>query len=223
MKGTHRGNHYDVGGISTIEYIKAKLTSEQYEGFLLGNIHKYVSRYQYKDGLKDLKKARDYLNWLIELHEQKEREGTDVLVKIKLKPGAKLPYRSSAGAAGWDLFAYIDQPLVIEPLKPPYMIPTGVMVELPPGTYWDVRIRSGLAAKHGLILANGAAVVDEDYRGEVFVPVVNLSNKPYVVQPGEKIAQAILMRYEPQEFKQVDELSETARGTGGFGSTGRGV
>lgn len=154
-------------------------------------------------------------------------------VKIKLKPGAKMPYRSSAGAAGWDLFAYIDQPLVIEPLvhfrgddeplRPPYMIPTGVLIELPPGTFWDVRIRSGLAAKHGLILANGAGVVDEDYRGEVFVPVVNLSNKAYVVQPGEKIAQAILRRYEVQEFEVVEELSETARGTKGFGSTGRGL
>ena len=144
-----------------------------------------------------------------------------------------MPYRSSAGAAGWDLFAYIDQPLVIEPLirfrgedehfRAPYMIPTGVCVELPPGTFWDVRIRSGLAAKHGLVLANGAAVIDEDYRGEVFVPIVNMSNQAYVVQPGEKIAQAILLRYEVQEFQVVDELSETARGTGGFGSTGRGV
>ncbi len=155
-------------------------------------------------------------------------------IKIKLRPGAKMPYRSSAGAAGWDLFAYIEEPITIEPLvhfrsddeKPlrkPYMIPTGVCVELPPGTFWDVRIRSGLAAKHGLILANGAGVVDEDYRGEVFVPIVNLSNKPYVVQPGEKIAQAILMRYETQEFQVVEELSGTERGISGFGSTGRGL
>jgi dUTP pyrophosphatase len=155
-------------------------------------------------------------------------------IKIKLKPGAKIPYRSSTGAAGWDLFAYLEQPVTIEPLvhhrygkdhplMSPYMIPTGVYIELPPGTFWDVRIRSGLAAKHGLILANGAGVVDEDYRGEVFVPIVNLSNKPYVVQPGEKIAQAILMRYEVQEFQLVDELSDTDRGTSGFGSTGRGI
>ncbi|GAB7387396.1 dUTP diphosphatase [Bacillaceae bacterium] len=155
-------------------------------------------------------------------------------IKIKLKPGAKMPYRSSTGAAGWDLFAHIERPMVLEPLArhdfredrelfPPYMIPTGVHVELPPGTFWDVRIRSGLAAKHGLILANGAGVVDEDYRGEVFVPLINLSNKVYVVKPGEKIAQAILMRYETQEFEVVDELSDTERGKGGFGSTGRGV
>lgn len=154
-------------------------------------------------------------------------------IKIKLRPGAKMPHRSSAGAAGWDLFAYIDEPLEIEPLirfrgedeqlRAPYMIPTGVLIELPPGTFWDVRIRSGLAAKHGLLLANGAGVVDEDYRGEVFVPIVNLSNKPYVIQPGEKIAQAILRRYEVQEFQVTEELSGTERGTRGFGSTGRGL
>lgn len=142
-------------------------------------------------------------------------------IKIKLEQGAKMPERGTSGAAGWDLFmAETIGPNIVLPGET-FLIPTGVSIQLPKGTYWDLRIRSGLSTKHGIMLVNGAAVIDEDYRGMVGVPVINAGNKAYTFQPGEKIAQAILQRYETQEFELVDQLDETERGAGGFGSTGR--
>jgi dUTP pyrophosphatase len=101
------------------------------------------------------------------------------------------------------------------------MIKTGVSVQLPKGTYWDIRIRSGLSTKHGIMLLNGCGVVDEDYRGIVGIPVINAGKDPYTFKPGEKVAQALLLRYEEQEIEIVDELEDTQRGARGFGSTGR--
>lgn len=141
-------------------------------------------------------------------------------VKIKLDPGAKVPYRSTSGAAGWDVFANISAPLVLNPGKRA-VIPTGVSVQLPEGYYWDGRIRSGLSTKHGIMLLNGAGVIDEDYRGMTGVPVINMGEVPYTFQPGEKIAQMILTRYEIQEFEVVEELDDSERGDGGYGHTGR--
>lgn len=142
------------------------------------------------------------------------------MIKLKLEPGAKMPHRSTEGAAGWDLFANLKNEITIGPGET-LMIPTGVSVQLPKGTYWDIRIRSGLSTKQGIMLLNGCGVVDEDYIGIVHVPVINAGKNPYTFQPGEKIAQALFMRYEVQEFEIVDKLEDTDRGTGGFGSTGK--
>jgi len=141
-------------------------------------------------------------------------------IKIALEPGAKTPKRSTDGAAGWDLFNYLDYPVY---LHPGHMIsiPTGVRVQLPKGYYWDIRIRSGLSTKKGIMLLNGAGVVDHDFRGIVHIPVINQSDTAYYLEPGEKIGQALLLKYEFQEFELVDQLEQSERGENGFGSTGR--
>jgi len=141
-------------------------------------------------------------------------------IKIVLEPGAKAPKRSTNGAAGWDLFNNLSFPMY---LAPGHMvnIPTGVRVQLPKGYYWDVRIRSGLSTKHGIMMLNGCGVVDEDYTGIVHIPIFNQSDKTYYLEPGEKIGQALLIKYETQDFDLVEQLEETERGENGFGSTGR--
>jgi dUTP pyrophosphatase len=143
-----------------------------------------------------------------------------VKINIKLAPGAKLPQRGTEGAAGWDLYANIDKPVAIAPGKV-FPVPTGVHVQLPVQTYWDIRVRSGLSNKYGIILANGCGVVDCDYRGEVKAPLPNASDTTYIVHPGDKVAQTLLLPYLLQEFQVVDELEETQRGENGFGHTGR--
>lgn len=143
-----------------------------------------------------------------------------MLIKIKLEDGAKVPMRSTDGAAAWDLFSGYKFPVVINPGQT-VVIPTGVRVQLPKGHYWDLRVRSGLSTKQSLFLANGAAVIDEDYRGVVGVPLYNASNEDKRIEAGEKIAQAILTKYEFQAFEIVNELEETERGEGGFGHTGQ--
>ena len=101
------------------------------------------------------------------------------------------------------------------------MIPTGLFIALPDGTEAQVRPRSGLAAKYGISVLNAPGTVDADYRGEIKVILVNLSNEPFVVNPGERIAQMVVARYEKVEWEEVEVLDETERGEGGFGSTGR--
>ena len=101
------------------------------------------------------------------------------------------------------------------------MIPTGLFIALPDGTEAQVRPRSGLAAKYGISVLNAPGTVDADYRGEVKVILVNLSNEPFVVNPGERIAQMVVARYEKVEWDEVEVLDDTERGAGGFGSTGR--
>ena len=141
-------------------------------------------------------------------------------VQIKLAPGAKIPTRATEGAAGFDVYAYIDEPITCSPGEK-VMIPTGVMAALPEGYYWDGRARSGISTKHSLILLNGAAVIDEDFRGVTQFAYFNLGGEPYTFEPGERIGQLILTAYETPEFQEVDILPETIRGTGGFGHTGR--
>lgn len=141
-------------------------------------------------------------------------------VKIALEHGAKMPLRSTEGAAAWDLFAHINEPVTLYP-GDVFNIPTGIKVQLPRGHFWDVRIRSGLSTRYGIMLVNGAGVVDEDYRGIVHVPVIHLGDDRYKIQPGEKIGQAILQKYCEMEFAVVDQLDDTERGEGGFGSTGK--
>ena len=101
------------------------------------------------------------------------------------------------------------------------MVPTGLFVELPEGYEMQIRPRSGLAAKHGITVLNSPGTIDADYRGEIKVILVNLSNTPFTIEPGERIAQMIVARYEQVEWQAVESLSETERGAGGFGSTGK--
>ena len=119
-----------------------------------------------------------------------------------------------------DLCAAISEPVTLKPLERA-LIPTGLKIELEHGYEAQIRPRSGLSIKHGITLINCVGTIDEDYRGEVCVPVVNLSNETYSIQPDERIAQMIIARVEQAEIKVAVELTETSRGDGGFGSTGK--
>jgi len=131
-----------------------------------------------------------------------------------------VPEYKTEGAAGMDLCAAIPEPITLKPLER-YLIPTGLKIELEHGYEAQIRPRSGLSIKHGISLINCVGTVDEDYRGEVCVGVVNLSNETYTIQPDERIAQMVIARVEQAKIEVVTELSETARGEGGFGSTGK--
>ena len=122
-------------------------------------------------------------------------------------------------SAGMDLKADLKAPVILGPLERA-MIPTGLFIALPEGYEAQVRPRSGLAAKKGISVLNSPGTVDADYRGEIRVILVNLSNEPFTVMPGERIAQMVVARHERVEWENVEVLSETARGEGGFGSTG---
>lgn len=140
----------------------------------------------------------------------------------KLKPNAIIPTRGSAAAAGCDLYACLDgDGEVIIPPHHTVMVSTGIAVALPEGTFGGVFARSGLASREGLRPANCVGVVDSDYRGECMVALHNDTDTERVVRTGERIAQLVLLPYLPMEFTEVAELPETARGAGGFGSTGK--
>ncbi len=143
-------------------------------------------------------------------------------MKVEIVNRSKYPTPAYATekSAGMDLKANIDEPVTLGPLERA-MIPTGLFIALPDGTEAQVRPRSGLAAKHGISVLNAPGTIDADYRGEVKVILVNLSNEPFVVNPGERIAQMVVARYEKVEWEEVESLDETERGAGGFGSTGR--
>ena len=144
-----------------------------------------------------------------------------VLKVKKLRENAQVPYRASAGAAGMDLYACIDAPVTIAP-REIKVIPTGIAIALESPQYVAYLFaRSGLAIRHGIAPANAVGVVDSDYRGEVCVGLTNLSDEPFVVQPQERIAQMVIAPVELPQVELVDELDDTERGSGGFGSTGR--
>ncbi|MDR1168367.1 MAG: dUTP diphosphatase [Heliobacteriaceae bacterium] len=143
-----------------------------------------------------------------------------VLKIEKLAHNRFLPEYKTEGAAGMDLCAAVEQPVVLEPLERA-LIPTGIKIELEHGYEAQVRPRSGLSIKHGITLINCVGTIDEDYRGEVCIPVVNLSNETYTIMPDERIAQMIIARVEQAQIEVCAELTETCRGTGGFGSTGK--
>jgi dUTP pyrophosphatase len=136
--------------------------------------------------------------------------------------GLALPAYQSALAAGLDLLAAVpeDAPVVLAPGKYA-LVPTGLSIALPPGYEAQVRPRSGLAAKHGVTVLNAPGTVDADYRGEIGVPLINHSDVPFTVRRGERIAQMVIASVVQAEFVPVTTLSPTARGSGGFGSTGR--
>lgn len=145
---------------------------------------------------------------------------TTTLKIEKLAHNKYLPEYQTQGAAGMDLCAAIDAPVTLKPLERT-LIPTGIKIELEKGFEAQIRPRSGLSIKHGISLVNCVGTIDEDYRGEVCVPVINLSNETYTIQPQERIAQMIIARVEKAEIKVVQSLSETERAAGGFGSTGK--
>lgn len=144
---------------------------------------------------------------------------TTILKIEKLTHNKSLPEYQTEGAAGMDLCAAIETPILLKPLERK-LIPTGIKIELERGFEAQVRPRSGISIKHGISLVNCVGTIDEDYRGEVCIPVINLSNEEYTIQPNERIAQMIIARVEKAQIKVVQSLSETARAAGGFGSTG---
>ena len=143
-----------------------------------------------------------------------------VLKIQRLEHNRILPEYKTEGAAGMDLCAAISEPIELKPLERT-LIPTGLKIELEHGYEAQVRPRSGLSIKHGITLINCVGTIDEDYRGELCVPIVNLSNESYTIQPDERIAQMLITRVEQAKLEVVKELSETTRGEGGFGSTGK--
>ena len=140
-------------------------------------------------------------------------------VKVVNKGANPLPEYATIASAGMDVRASIDAPITLAPLQRA-MVPTGLFLEIPVGYEVQVRPRSGLAAKKGITVLNAPGTIDADYRGEVTVILVNLSSEPFVVEPGERIAQLVLARHEHIEWEEVSVLGETSRGEGGFGSTG---
>ncbi|MBQ4389792.1 MAG: dUTP diphosphatase [Bacteroidales bacterium] len=130
------------------------------------------------------------------------------------------PAYATEQSAGMDLKANLEEPLVLKPLQRA-LVPTGLYMALPAGYEAQVRPRSGLAAKHGITVLNTPGTIDADYRGEVKVILVNLSDTPFEIVPGERIAQMVIARHETIEWEEVQQLDATSRGTGGFGSTGR--
>ena len=140
-------------------------------------------------------------------------------VKVINRSAYGLPQYETGQAAGLDVRANITESITLGPLERA-LVPTGLYVELPEGYEMQVRPRSGLAAKHGLSLVNSPGTVDPDYRGEIKVILVNLSNTPYELKPGERVAQLVVARFTRVECESVEVLGETERGAGGFGSTG---
>ncbi len=130
-----------------------------------------------------------------------------------------LPQYATSLSAGVDLRANIDAPIELRPMER-HLVPTGLFMALPPGYEAQVRPRSGLAIKHGITVLNTPGTIDADYRGEVCVILVNLSNEPFVIADGERIAQMVIARHEQAEWEPVEVLSETERGAGGFGHSG---
>jgi dUTP pyrophosphatase len=147
-----------------------------------------------------------------------------VTIQVRVLPhgeGLPLPAYATEGAAGMDLLAAVAAPVTVDPGKRA-LIPTGLAIALPPGFEMQVRPRSGLALRNGIVLPNSPGTIDEDYRGEVQVILLNAGDAPFIVERGMRIAQAVVAPVVRAEWREVDSLDDTARSTGGFGSTGIG-
>lgn len=142
-----------------------------------------------------------------------------VTVKIINKSNNPLPQYSTPYSAGMDLRANLEEAVTLQPLERK-LIPTGLFIELPEGYECQIRPRSGLALKHGISVLNSPGTVDADYRGEIGVILVNLSNEPFTVNPGERICQMVVARHSTVEWERVEQLAESERSSGGFGHTG---
>ncbi|EZH72329.1 deoxyuridine 5'-triphosphate nucleotidohydrolase [Aquimarina atlantica] len=140
-------------------------------------------------------------------------------IKIINQSAHDLPHYETIASAGMDLRAHITESITLKPLERT-IVKTGLFIELPVGYEAQVRPRSGLAAKKGITVLNAPGTIDADYRGEIGVILVNLSNENFTIQNGERIAQMVIAKHERAEWIEVTELSETTRGEGGFGSTG---
>lgn len=136
-----------------------------------------------------------------------------------MREGAKLPRYQTSGAAGADLHAYLDEPYELKPMERA-VVPTGIGIALPDGYEAQVRARSGLSVTFGVTTVNGVGTIDSDYRGEIGVGLINLSQEPFVVEPGMRIAQLVVARYEQAAWREVESLDVSERGEDGFGSTG---
>ena len=143
-----------------------------------------------------------------------------VQIKIVNTSSNPLPAYATEGSSGMDVRAAIDTPLTLKSLQR-VLVPTGLFVEIPTGYEIQVRPRSGMAVKHGITCLNTPGTIDSDYRGEIKIILINLSDEEQVINPGDRIAQLILQKVERAEFEQVDILNETARAAGGFGHTGK--
>ena len=141
-------------------------------------------------------------------------------VKVINKSHHPLPEYATVSAAGMDLRAFIDSPIELQPLERK-LIPTGLFIELPIGFEAQIRPRSGLAFKYGITVLNSPGTIDADYRGEVKVLLVNISNEKFVINDGERIAQMVIAKHEQVNWQLTDELTESERSAGGFGSTGK--
>jgi dUTP pyrophosphatase len=149
--------------------------------------------------------------------------GASLPIRVRRLPhGANLPLPTyaTAGAAGMDLLAAVDAPVVLQPLARA-LIPTGLSIALPPGHELQIRPRSGLALRHGIVLPNSPGTIDEDYRGELQIILLNMGSEPFAVERGMRVAQAVLAPVVRASWLEVDDLDATARSAGGFGSTGR--
>jgi dUTP pyrophosphatase len=141
-------------------------------------------------------------------------------VKVKkLNKNAVLPAYQTEHAAAMDIHACIDEPMPVRPMER-FMVPTGLAFEIPEGYEMQIRARSGLSIKHGITMVNGVGTIDADYRGELSILMVNLSQRAFVIEPDMRIAQLLVQKYEKISWQLTDTLSETDRGEGGFGSTG---
>lgn len=158
---------------------------------------------------------------MAELADASEVRAQERVLFRRLDPSVVLPTYMTEGAAGMDVRAFIGQPVTLRPLERK-LIPTGLAVELPPGTELQVRPRSGLAFKHGITCLNSPGTIDADYRGEIKVLLVNLSSEPFEIVPGERVAQLVFARVLQGRVEEADALGQTARAEGGFGHTGRG-
>jgi dUTP pyrophosphatase len=140
-------------------------------------------------------------------------------VKVVNKSKHKLPSYQSEHAAGMDIYANLDEEVLLKPLQRT-LVPTGLFIELPVGCEAQIRPRSGLANKHGITVLNTPGTIDADYRGEIKIILVNLSEQEFVVRDGERIAQMVITRHETIGWEPVEALTDTTRGAGGYGSTG---
>lgn len=144
-----------------------------------------------------------------------------MIIRIINNSGNSLPAYETIHSAGMDLRADLQEPVILHPLERK-LIPTGLHIELPEGFEAQIRPRSGLAFKYGISIVNAPGTIDADYRGEIKVLLINLSNEAFEVKPGDRIAQMIVARHEKVEWQEVEILNETSRGAGGYGHTGVG-
>lgn len=140
-------------------------------------------------------------------------------INIINKSQFELPEYKTSGSAGLDLKADIQAPIELKPFDRA-LVPTGLYISIPGGFEAQIRGRSGLALNHGISLANGIGTIDSDYRGEIGVILINLSNKPYIINQGDRVAQMVFIKYEKAELIEVEILDDTSRGEGGFGHSG---